>query len=302
MTNKYDVYLHGMVLVSNSFLLKDKYPEPDTYGEIAKRYRLPGGETGTCATVLSGLGLSCRIDGTHIGKGVWQTLSDYYSDKSVDLSLLTRVEDWDGLEDYVLIDKDTRTPFGTFQQYYSSGERRWNTPTAKDIEGASVAGIDPYFDEATLTAARLCKAAGVPYVTIDCPCDGELHKNAAITVLSHEFFRSAGIYGRDPHDILGDYMNSGDGLCIITAGSGEILYGRMGETHTFMPYSVDVVSTLGAGDTFKAGCVYGLYKGMSDHDIVEFASALAGTAVTAFPIPLNRPTLDKVNALIATRR
>lgn len=54
--NTYDVYLHGMILKTNSFLLKDKYPIADTYGEIREKYELPGGETGTCATVLSSLG------------------------------------------------------------------------------------------------------------------------------------------------------------------------------------------------------------------------------------------------------
>ena len=49
---KYDFYLYGMILRTNSFLLDGDYPEPDTYGEIAQRYTLPGGETGPAATVL----------------------------------------------------------------------------------------------------------------------------------------------------------------------------------------------------------------------------------------------------------
>ena len=48
----YDMYLYGMILRTNSFLLEGDYPEADTYAEIRKKYSLPGGETGTCATVL----------------------------------------------------------------------------------------------------------------------------------------------------------------------------------------------------------------------------------------------------------
>ena len=33
------------------------------------------------------------------------------------------------------------------------------------------------------------------------------------------------------------------------------------------PFAVEVRSTLGAGDTFKAGCVYGLLKGMTDEEL-----------------------------------
>ena len=43
----YDMYLYGMILRTNSFLLEGDYPEADTYAEIRKKYSLPGGETGT---------------------------------------------------------------------------------------------------------------------------------------------------------------------------------------------------------------------------------------------------------------
>lgn len=35
---KYDAYLYGMILKSNSFLLNGNYPVPDGYGEIKKIY------------------------------------------------------------------------------------------------------------------------------------------------------------------------------------------------------------------------------------------------------------------------
>ena len=58
-------------------------------------------------------------------------------------------------------------------------------------------------------------------------------------------------------------------------------------------------STLGAGDTFKAGCVYGLLHGMSDDELVRFASACSAVAISRFPIQLNPPTLEEVEKLIA---
>lgn len=57
-------------------------------------------------------------------------------------------------------------------------------------------------------------------------------------------------------------------------------------------------STLGAGDTFKAGCVYGLIKNMPDDDLVRFASACSGIAISRFPLPLNPPKLDEVEGLM----
>ena len=64
------------------------------------------------------------------------------------------------------------------------------------------------------------------------------------------------------------------------------------------PFSVEVKSTLGAGDTFKAGCVYGLLHGMTDEELVRFASACSAVAISRFPLPLYPPKLKEVQALI----
>lgn len=90
-----------------------------------------------------------------------------------------------------------------------------------------------------------------------------------------------------------------DGLVIITSGENDMLYGRKGEPMKRMkPFSVEVKSTLGAGDTFKAGCVYGTLHGMEDDELVRFASACSAIAVSRFPLPLNPPTLEEVRRLL----
>ena len=78
-----------------------------------------------------------------------------------------------------------------------------------------------------------------------------------------------------------------------------MLYGRRGETiHRMKPFSMAVKSTLGAGDTFKAGCVWGLLHGMADDELVRFASACSAIAISRFPLPLYPPKLEEVQALI----
>ena len=85
---KYDFYLYGMILRTNSFLLDGDYPQPDTYAEIAQRYTLPGGETGTAATVLLSLGRSVKMDGTCMGRSTLPFIRDFYADKKCELSSL----------------------------------------------------------------------------------------------------------------------------------------------------------------------------------------------------------------------
>jgi len=72
----YDVYMHGQVLGTHIFLLKGEFVKPDEYSELRAKYFLPGGETGTAATVLASLGVSSKIDGTHIGTEVAPLLKE----------------------------------------------------------------------------------------------------------------------------------------------------------------------------------------------------------------------------------
>ncbi|MBR3824336.1 MAG: carbohydrate kinase family protein [Lachnospiraceae bacterium] len=297
----YEVYLHGQILGTHSFLLKGEFVQPDEYAEIKQKYFLPGGETGTAATVLASLGAQVKMDGTHIGTQVAPLLKEFYKDKSVDLSSLYFDPEYEGLMDYVVIAGLVRSPMGFFQALYESGEKRWNMPKEEDIAGCKVVGIDPYFQEETQAVAELCVKHGKPYVTIDSRHDSFLHQNCAINVVSKECTHAYLKDGYSMEKIFEKLVETTDGLVVITTGEKDMLYGRKGQPMKRMkPFNVEVKSTLGAGDTFKAGCVYGLLKGMMDEEIVRFASACSAIAISRFPLPLNPPTLEEVKSLLET--
>ncbi len=297
-----DAYLFGQVLGTHSFLLRDGFLRPDEYSEIAQHYFLPGGETGTAATVLDALGASVRVDGTWIGTQVAPMFREFYADKNVDLSPLNLDWDDDGVMDYVVIAGLVRSPMGRFETLFASGKRWWSVPKEADIVGCKVAAIDPYFFDDTLLAADICARHGIPYVTIDCPHTSPLHQNAAINVVSHECSDQT-YAGMVPEEVVALLKESTDGLVILTQGGGEMLYGRKGgPIRRMKPFSVEVRSTLGAGDTFKAGCVYALLNGMDDDALVRFASACSAIAISRFPLPLNPPRLEEVQRLIRTGR
>ena len=293
-----EVYLYGQILGTHSFLLKDGFLQPDEYSEIRDQYFLPGGETGTAATVLDSLGVSVRMDGTWIGTAVAPMLKSFYEDKKVDLSAVHFWEDDLGVMDYVVIAGLVRSPMGRFQTLFSSGKRWWSIPKEEDIAGCKAAAIDPFFGEETMLAAKICKKLDIPYVTIDCRHDSELHRNAAVNVVSKEC-TSQHYAGMQPEEIMKLMQAETDGLTIITQGGGDMLYARKGEEiHRMKPFSVEVKSTLGAGDTFKAGCTYGILHGMKDDELVRFASACSAIAISRFPLPLNPPRLEEVKQLI----
>ena len=84
----------------------------------------------------------------------------------------------------------------------------------------------------------------------------------------------------------------GDGACALDAD---------GTFFTVTPVHVEkVVNTAGAGDGFMAATVYGLVRGKSLKDAMEWASKYAALSVTIDgTIPAYRP-LDEVEAFIAT--
>ncbi len=300
----YEVYMHGQILGTHSFLLRGDFLKPDEYSEIKAKYFLPGGETGTAATVLASLGANVKIDGTHIGTEVAPLLKEFFKDKSVDLSSLNFDPDYEGLMDYVVIAGLVRSPMGVFQSLYEQGaKKRWNEPKEEDIAGCKVAAIDPFFLEETQTAAELCVKHGKPYVIIDSCHDTFLHRHCAINVVSKECTNSKQYRNKSIEEIFELLTANTDGLVIITRGEKELLYGRKGHPmKKVKPFTVEVKSTLGAGDTFKAGCIYGLLHTMPDDELVRFASACSAIAISRFPLPLNPPTLEEVESLLDDRR
>lgn len=294
-----DVYLYGMSVFTTMHLLKDNMPESDGYGEIKKSFSFPGGETGNSAIVLSSYGCRVKIDGPYLGTHTHQPLTNFFNTINVDTSSMYFDQSFTGVEDLVLIDKSTRTVFGKFEAYFSeSGGHRWNAPKKADIENAKVVGIDPFFMEESILASKYCHELGKKYVTIDCPADSLLHKYASAIVISNEFIRN-NYKDENIEELFTKYTSASDALVIFTFGSKSIYYGRRNEPiHKMSPYLIEVESTLGAGDTFKAGVIYGILKAMEDKDIVSFAAATAATVCSHFPLALNPPKLQDIYSLI----
>lgn len=242
------------------------------------------------------LGVKVKIDGTHIGTEVAPMLRAFYEGKSVDLESLYFDPEYEGLMDYVVVADLVRSPMGTFQALYANNEKRWNAPREADIAAAKVAGIDPFFIKETIEAAKLCVKNKVPYVTIDCPHTDYLHQNSAINIVSKECL-SEHYKGIEKEEVFEKLISTTDGLVIITTGQNDMIYGRKNTGVHYMPvFATKVESTLGAGDTFKAGCIYGLLHGFTDEDIVRFAAAASSIAISRYPLPLSPPTLDEINS------
>lgn len=226
---------------------------------------------------------------------------EYGKKFGIDCSELAYDPGFDGVQDLVLVAGNTRTVFGKFGGYFS-GVKRWSKPSEASVRDADIVAVDPFFGEESDLTARYAVSAGKPYVTIDCPPDGELHRNAAATVVSNEFIRG-NFPGVPLEDLFLRYTDAGKGLVVFTFGSREILFGRRGGTmNKVTPYKVEVKSTLGAGDTFRAGVVYGLLNHWDDEKTVQFAAATAAAVCSRFPMALNPPGLNEIMGLMSREK
>ncbi len=293
------VYLYGMTVLSTVHRLAAEYPAADGYAEIAETHVVPGGETGNSALVLARWGHRVKVAGPFLGTKTRAGILAFLGGRGIDCSSLQYDESFDGVRDIVLVAGKTRTVFGWFGAYFGD-TKRWSTPQRADLAAADIIGVDPFFQEESLEAARISRELGKPYVTIDCPPDSELHRFAAATVVSNEYLRQT--FPRDGRrDLLTRYTREGGGLVIFTAGEQPILYARAGgAVHTLPSFRITPKSTLGAGDTFRGGVIHGLWSHWTDEAIVRFAAATAACVCLRFPIADDPPALEEIAALAAT--
>jgi len=300
MTNA-DVYLYGMTVLSTIHQLKAKFPSADGYQEITRTFVIPGGEAANGAIVLSNLGVPVTLDGPFLGDSTAKPLLAYLKKHSVDCSLLHHHPGFPGWRDIVFCDGDTRTVFGWFVDYLFGGHKFWNKPNEQAIKSAKCVALDPFFGSESQVVAELCLKHHKDYVTIDSRFDTITAQGARAIVCSREFLDRE-YPGIEPQALLKQYQSNCAGLIIFTFGSRPVLFASAGKAiETFQPYAITVVDTLAAGDTFRAGVVYGILKGWSDLEVVRFASATAAVSCLRFPSVYEPPTLAEITDLINSR-
>lgn len=296
--NALDVYVYGMTVLSTIHQLKGRFPASNGYQEVQHTFVMPGGEAANCALVLRSLGVSVALDGCYLGDQTAAPLLDYLVPRGVDCSALKHQAGFPGWRDMVFCDGESRTVFGWFVEYLFGGQTLWSRPSEEAIRACRCVALDPFFGAESALVANLCLKFKKDYVTIDCRWEDRIAQQARAVVCSQEFLDRE-YAGQSAEWLLDRYQAVCSGLVIFTFGSRPILYGSLSTPRSqFTPYLVTVVDTLGAGDTFRAGVVYGLLQGMSEDEIVRFAAACAAVTCTRFPSVHTPPELGEITALM----
>ncbi len=295
---EFDVYAYGVIASSELHLLSMPFPSPDGYGEITETHFMTGGEALNSAIVLSRLGLRVQLDGNWIGdtpagERLLATIHGY----GINTQHLMVKEGFAGVREIVFSDEHSRTIFGNYVDLLST-TRKWNIPQKSDLAKAQIICVDPPFQAESALVGTYAVELGIPFISIDCPYDQALSGNAAAVILSGEF-RNRQYPQAELSELFTEYQQRAQGLVVFTVGDDTILYGRRGAPNRqFKPYRVRVIDTAGAGDSFRAGLIYGMLQQWSDDQTIQYAAAVAGLVCTRFPGVLNSPTHTEVMQLI----
>jgi sugar/nucleoside kinase (ribokinase family) len=285
----HDVYAYGVIAPSTLIELSDDYPSPAGYAEIAGFYPSIGGEAAAGAYVLARLGVATKLNGNRLSDddASVRTLG-LLTAAGVDCSAIALEPHLRPVTEVVLVTENARTVLGTYRKL--TADAAWSGPSLEDIRASRIVCLDPFFSEASRQAARWCAETGTPFVTVDVAPDSEIARAADVLVVSEEFATRT-LDASDPREILAAYVERCAGLVILTGGSKRLLYGRRGEQPgEFEPFSVEARDTTGAGDSFRAGIIYGMLRGYSDERLVSTASAVAALVCQRLPGVLTSPT------------
>lgn len=295
----HDVYAFGVIAPSLLIELADDLPGPGGYAEIASVQVSIGGEAASSAYVLARLGVATKLAGNRVDSDPASIRAlALLAGAGVDCSAIATTGGDDSVTEVVLSHGDARTVLGTYRRL--AADRAWEVPNRDDVACARIVCLDPFFGDESAAVARWCRELGIPYVTVDTTPDSEIARHADVLIISEEFASEAiGIVA--PDELLALYTQRCQGLVILTRGGDSAWYGRGSEPPSeHQPFVVEVRDTTGAGDSFRAGIVYGILTGESGEHLIRVASAVAAQVCQRAPGVLNSPTADELSYFLAS--
>ena len=296
----HDVYSYGVIASSTLYAIEGAFPAPEGYAEIENVSHMIGGEAANSSIVLSRLGATVKLDGNWLGADdAGRRVKSLLEQFGIDTSRLPLRQDYRGVREVVFTAQGTRTIFGTYCRLQENQD--WNMPVEDDVRRSRVVCLDPFFGNASNRVAEMAHDAGIPVVTVDCLPHEPLLGHASALVVSGSYLR-AKFPDRPMEGVFQEYLQATGGLVIFTLGENGGWYGRPGtERRTFDAYPVTAVDTTCAGDSFRAGIVFGFLQGWDDARLVDFAAAVAGLVCTRTPGALNAPGYEETLEFMRSR-
>jgi sugar/nucleoside kinase (ribokinase family) len=168
------------------------------------------------------------------------------------------------------------------------------------IRSARLVHVDDLDEEASIAAARIAIAHGVPVTSdLDRVTDrtAELVGLSTVAIFStHVLTALAG--EQDAGRALRTLRTTHAGPLCVTLGTNGAMLLEQDQLHHVPAFAVDAVDTTGAGDVFRAGFIYAMLQGYNLVDAMRFAAAAAAVCCTREGAMTSVPTLADVQRLL----
>jgi sugar/nucleoside kinase (ribokinase family) len=171
------------------------------------------------------------------------------------------------------------------------------------VTGARLLHVDDLDEDASIAAARMARAEGLPVTSdIDRVTGRTADLVASVSVPIFSWHALSSLTGEsDPERALRKQGASHGGWLLVTLGTDGAMLLDGDRLHHVPAFEVDAVDTTGAGDIFRGGFIYALLRGQGPADVLRFAAAAAALGCTKEGAIDSVPALEDVERLLATR-
>ncbi len=283
----------------------ERFPRPDIKTQASDFRAVAGGNAANAAVAIAHLGARASFTGPLGGPAgtdtVGDTLLKLIAAEGIDVTHCPRVADVPSPISAISIDGRGERAIANFRD-----ERLAQTRPADP--DALVANADAVIADNRFPAyvRDVCVAArkrGIPVVLdADEPRPDSIE---LLSIVSHVVFSAEGLRATAGTDHLGralvDISKQTKSFVAVTDGANDVLWlDDDGELRQIPAYKVDVVDTLGAGDTFHGAFTLMLAEGVSVRPAMRFAAATAALKCTRYGGILGAPTRAEVEAFLRT--
>jgi sulfofructose kinase len=279
------------------------YPQP--FGSFAKmkiqrQEILCGGQMATAMCTCSRFGLRAKYVGVTGTDENGRRVRNELQKRGIDLTDVI-IRDAQNQFAVILVDETNGDRIVLWDRDELLMMRDRDIP-ADAIAGCRVLHVDDVDQAAAIRAAGIAREHGIPATSdIDRLTDRTMDLIEAVSIpifAEHVPVRLTGI--TDQESALRAVRRPDHRLLCVTLGERGAM-ALDGDVVRYAPaFAVNAVDTTGAGDVFRAGFIYALLRGWPTDDILRFANAAAAVSCTRLGALGGVPSLDEVEALVAS--
>jgi sugar/nucleoside kinase (ribokinase family) len=294
----------GIAVVDQIFRV-ESFPRPDVKTQASSFGTVNGGNAANAAVAIAHLGARASFAGPLGGPAGVDTVGDTMlalaARENIDCSHCPRVPGVPSPISAICIDGRGERAIVNYRDDGLMAARA--ADPAAVVAGADAVIADNRFPGFVRDICAAALKRGVP-VVLD--ADEPRHDaNDLLKLVTHVVFSAEGLRATAGTDHLGraliDVAKQTDAFLAVTDGANDVLWLDHGELRQVAAYQVDVVDTLGAGDTFHGAFTLMLAEGVSERPAMRFAAATAALKCTRYGGILGAPARAEVEAFLATR-